>query len=71
MIGKDEHPNLPSDPEKDPASDYGFRPALAPAGGMDGRGVVCPGFRSGAGRGGSPGVEGSAGEGAGDAGFGN
>jgi len=71
MIGKDEHPNLPPDPQKDPAPDHGFRPALAPAGGMDGRGVVCPDFRSGACGGGSPIVEGPAGEGAVDAGVGN
>ena len=71
MIGKDEHPNLPSDPEKDPASDHGFRPALASACGVDAGGVICSYFRSGAGRGGSAIVEGSPGEGAGDAGFGN
>lgn len=71
MIGKDEHPNLPSDPEKDPASDRGFRPALASACGVDAARVVCPDFRFGAGGGSSPGVERPTGEGAVDAGFGN
>jgi len=71
MIGKDEHPNLPSDPEKDPASDHGFRPALASAGGVDAGGGFCSNFRFGAGRGGSPDVEGPARKRTFDAGFGN